>query len=441
MRIDHRTLHVPLSGVTAFVVTVVALAPFVNSQALSISTGDRFWSIGTIGAGVLAVVAVGTAAAMARCRRRTAALTTIGGIAAALPGLYDHTFESLSPVGAGIALGAVAVLAAPRALATLIAGTLVAVHISHYLLDPGAVPRRYANYIAEDTNQFQPPLAIATVTALVLAALCAAAFWRPDPGAANTREVIAMRPVAIAAVLTLLGVAANWLIEITTVAAAAVPLLVAVIATVVSARVLGNGGRLLLMSTAAAACLATVSANRPATSAADWSSAPALTAALFVAIIVGASGVAAARPSVEIGYGALLLLTAAGLVNYVVAPDTGTVLSIGDLLVVVGAAAASYALTSAVKLEPPRTGASRSLVGLGVIFGPTALALLVYRQFDYGWTAYTPLDRNEPLRGVTMVDSVESTTDIVLLDCMALLIVIACASAALSFERRRRPGT
>lgn len=60
--IARRTLLVALSGVTAFVVTVVALAPFVNSQSTSISTGDRFWSISTIGAGVLAVVAVGTAA-------------------------------------------------------------------------------------------------------------------------------------------------------------------------------------------------------------------------------------------------------------------------------------------------------------------------------------------------------------------------------------------
>src|SRR4051812_45225405 len=60
-----RTPRLLLGGVTAFVVTVVGLAPFLESQSRSIWSGDRFWSIGTIGAGVLAVVAVGTAAGLA----------------------------------------------------------------------------------------------------------------------------------------------------------------------------------------------------------------------------------------------------------------------------------------------------------------------------------------------------------------------------------------
>ena len=88
--------------------------------------------------------------------------------------------------------------------------------------------------------------------------------------------------------------------------------------------------------------------------------------------------------------------------------------------------------------EPPRTGASRALVGLGVIFGPTALALLVYPQFDYGWTAYTPLDENKPFNGITTVGPFEISTDILILDAVALIIVAVCAYVSLRLGRINR---
>ncbi len=440
--IARRTLLVALSGVTAFVVTVVALAPFVNSQSTSISTGDRFWSISTIGAGVLAVVAVGTAAMMARCRLRTAAMTVFGGLLLELPGLYDHNFEALSPVGAGVAVGAVTVAAAPRVRAASVAGTIVAVHVSDSLLDEDAIPRRYADYIADNTNQFQPPVLGATLLALALAAACVAAFWFHDFDKDHPKERMAVRPVTIAAVLTLFGVAANWWFEITTVTAAVPLLLVALVITVICARVLGDGGRILLMCTAAVATLAAVSANRPATEAMEWSKTPASTAVVIGVVIVAAAAIGAIAPSRVVGYGLLLAVTVAGIVSYATSPSPkiGDVLTISDLLVAFTSAVVTYAIASAMYREPPRTGASRALVGLGVIFGPTALALLVYPQFDYGWTAYTPLDENKPFNGITTVGPFEISTDILILDAVALIIVAVCAYASLRLGRVNRSG-
>ena len=409
--IARRTLLVALSGVTAFVVTVVALAPFVNSQSTSISTGDRFWSISTIGAGVLAVVAVGTAAMMARCRLRTAAMTVFGGLLLELPGLYDHNFEALSPVGAGVAVGAVTVAAAPRVRAASVAGndccraclgftsSTKTLFLGGTRTTSPTTPTSFNHQCwgQHCSRSLWPPPGVA-------------AFWFHDFDKDHPKERMAVRPVTIAAVLTLFGVAANWWFEITTVTAAVPLLLVALVITVICARVLGDGSRILLMCTAAVATLAAVSANRPATEAMEWSKTPASTAVVIGLVIVAAAALGAIAPSRVVGYGLLLTVTVAGIVSYATSPSPkiGDVLTISDLLVAFTAAVVTYAIASAMYREPPRTGASRALVGLGVIFGPTALALLVYPQFDYGWTAYTPLDENKPFNGITTVGPVRN---------------------------------
>jgi hypothetical protein len=314
------------------------------------------------------------------------------------------------------------------------------VHVSDSLLDEDAIPRRYADYIADNTNQFQPPVLGATLLALALAAACVAAFWFHDFDKDHPKERMAVRPVTIAAVLTLFGVAANWWFEITTVTAAVPLLLVALVITVICARVLGDGSRILLMCTAAVATLAAVSANRPATEAMEWSKTPASTAVVIGLVIVAAAAIGAIAPSRVVGYGLLLTVTVAGIVSYATSPSPkiGDVLTISDLLVAFTAAVVTYAIASAMYREPPRTGASRALVGLGVIFGPTALALLVYPQFDYGWTAYTPLDENKPFNGITTVGPFEISTDILILDAVALIIVAVCAYVSLRLGRINR---
>ncbi|MFE4498750.1 hypothetical protein ACFRFQ_02750 [Rhodococcus sp. NPDC056743] len=428
MPVKSRTPRLILGGLTAFVVTVVGLAPFLESQSRSIWSGDRFWSIGTIGAGVLAVVAVGTAAGLARTRIRTAALVTLGGLLLELPGLYHQAFEALSPVGAGVALGAVTVTIPRMVRAATVAGVLVAVFVSDTLLDPTAVPRRYADYLAQDTAQFQPPIVAATLTALGLTTLTTLIWWRSnaDRHRDEPPERMAVRPVVISAVLTLMGVALNWWITINTVWAAIPLVACALLVTVVAARVLENGGQILLMATAAAAMLATSVANSLSSSVSTEVSAPLPTAIFLTVLIIAAATLAAFRPSLVIGYALLVALSVAGIVSYVATTtfSLDSAMSVSDILIRVCGAGAAYTIVSAMQSEPARTGASRLLVGLGVIFGPTAFALLVYPQFSYGWTDYTPIT------GDTAASRFEPSGDVLILNGAALAIVVICAYAS-----------
>ena len=426
--VKSRTPRLILGGLTAFVVTVVGLAPFLESQSRSIWSGDRFWSIGTIGAGVLAVVAVGTAAGLARTRIRTAALVTLGGLLLELPGLYYQAFEALSPVGAGVALGAVTVTIPRMVRAATVAGVLVAVFVSDTLLDPTAVPRRYADYLAQDTTQFQPPIVAATLTALGLTALTTLIWWRSnaDRHRDEPPERMAVRPVVISAVLTLMGVALNWWITINTVWAAIPLVACALLVTVIAARVLENGGQILLMATAAAAMLATSVANSLSSSVSTEVSAPLPTAIFLTVLIIAAATLAAFRPSLVVGYALLVALSVAGIVSYVATTtfSLDNAMSVSDILIRVCGAGAAYTIVSAMQSEPARTGASRLLVGLGVIFGPTAFALLVYPQFSYGWTDYTPIT------GDTAVSRFAPSDDVLILNGAALAIVVICAYAS-----------
>lgn len=423
-----RTPRLILGGVTAFVVTVVGLAPFLESQSRSIWSGDRFWSIGTIGAGVLAVVAVGTAAGLARTRIRTSALVAFGGLLLELPGLYYQAFEALSPVGAGVALGAITVTIPRMVRAATVAGVLVAVFVSDALLDPTAVPRRYADYLAQDTTQFQPPIVAATLIALGLTALTALVWWRSnaDRHRDEPPERMAVRPVVISAVLTLMGVAVNWWITINTVWAAIPVVACAILVTVIAARVLEKGGQILLMSTAAAAMLASAVANSLSASVSTGASAPVPTAIFLTVLIIAAATLAAFRPSLVGGYIVLVVLSVAGIASYVATTtfSSENALSVSDVLIRICGAGAAYTIVSAMQSEPARTGASRLLVGLSVIFGPTALALLVYPQFSYGWTDYTPIT------GATTASRFEPSDDVLILNGTALVIVVVCAYAS-----------
>ncbi|MDI9916186.1 hypothetical protein [Rhodococcus sp. IEGM 1379] len=437
MHADMRTLRITLSALTAFVVIVVVLAPFVSSQRTSMSSGERFWSIGTIGTGVLAVVAVGTAAGLVRSRTRTAAMVALAGILLELPGLHNQAFEAFAPVAAGVALGAVTSTLPKSLLATSVAGVLVAVYVSTAILDPNALPRRYSDYLAQDASQFQPPFTVVTLAALGLTALSILVFWNhntdnrhdPDADATQRREQMAVRPVVITAVLTLTGLIVNWWFEVTTVWAAVPVLMGALAVTVIAALALGNGSHILLMSTATAASLAVVVANRPpeaVTLAQELTAARALS---LGALIVAAAVLAAFRPSVVVSYGLLFVLTVAGFANY-----SARTTPLSEFLVVIAGAAAAYAIISAKMSEPPRTGGSRLLVGLGVIFGPTAFALLVYPRFSYGWTDYTPLE------GEAAVSRFEPSSDLVILGCTALVIVTVCAYTSHRLRNVSRSG-
>lgn len=432
---NSRSLRLIFGGLTAFVVTVVVLIPFVDSQSRSISSGERFWSIGTIGAGVLAVVAVGAAAGLVRSRTRTAALVAGASLLLELPGLYDKNFESLSPAAAGVALGAIT-LTIPRPVrAATVAGVLVAVFTSDTLLDPNSEPRQYADYLTQDITQFQPPLTVATASALVLTLLSILVFWNHDADRSELREPMSVTPVVVTGILTLLGVALNWWIEINT-ALTAIPVLAGALAfTVIAAFALRNGGRVLLISSASAATLASVVANSLSPSVTEVA-ASARVALVLGVIIVAAAALAVFFPSVTISYGLLIGLTVAGLASYAATqspPASGT-LSISDALVVVAGGAAAYAMVSAMQSEPPRTGASRLLVGLGVIFGPTAFALLVYPQFSYGWTDYSPIS------GAVTLARFERSNDVLILGFAALVIVVVCAYSSRQLHRVNQSG-
>lgn len=438
VHVNSRTPRLVLGGLTAFVVAVVVLAPFVDTQLRSISSGERFWSIGTIGAGVLSVVAVGTAAGLAHSRARTAALLACTGLLIELPGLYNENFEALSPVGAGVALGAITATIPRRVRAASVAGVLAGVFISDSLLDPAAEPRRYANLLAQNTAQFQPPAVIATVTALVLTALTTLAYWRigndRDPN--EPREPMAVLPVVVAGALTLMGVAVNWWINISSVWAAVPVVAFALLVTVIAARTLEKGGHILLMSTASAATLASVVANSLSASVKPDVAPSTPIALLLCALIVIAAALASIRPSVVTGYCALGVLTLVGIVCYAatMAVSLGGAMAVSDVLVLVTGAAATYAIVSAMQSEPRRTGASRLLVGLGVIFGPTAFALLVYPQFTYGWTDYTAISENETAARF------EPSGDVVVLGVTALVSVTVCACASRRLRRVSRSG-
>ncbi|WP_254922784.1 hypothetical protein [Rhodococcus sp. OK302] len=440
MHADMRTLRIALSGVTAFIVTVVVLAPFVSSSRTSMSSGDRFWSIGTIATGVLAVVAVGAASALVRSRTRTAALVALGGMLLELPGLHNQSFEAFAPVAAGITLGAITSTLPRPLLASSVAGVVVAVYVSTAILDPNAVPRRYADYLAQDVSQFQPPIMVATLTALVLIALSILAFWNhnsdsrhdPDADPEQRREQMALRPVAIAGVLTLTGLIVNWSFNVTTVWAALPVLAGALAVTVTAAVVLGSGNHILLVATASAAALAVVVANRPPESVTLAQELTAARVATLSALIVVAAAIAAFRPSMIVSYGLLFTLTLAGFVNY-----AARTTALSEFIVDIAGAAVAYSIVSALKSEPHRTGGSRLLVGLGVIFGPTAYALLVYPRFSYGSTDFTPIE------GGTVVSRFEPSGDLVVLGCAALVIVTVCAYTSYRIRKisRSDPST
>ncbi|MGC0365591.1 hypothetical protein ABH922_003575 [Rhodococcus sp. 27YEA15] len=419
---DTNTPRTILGALTAFVVLAVALAPLASSRSATEFDGGDFFSVGTLAMGVTVVLAVAVAGVLMRYRRRTAAATAGVGLVLELLGLHSLTAPALIPLGAGIALGAVTVATASAVGA--VAGTMSAVLAPGALTAP-ALPRRYADYLS-GPYPFQPTGAVVAVVALVLIVGTAIVWWNeaaPD----RPHEPGHRRTLLVAELLVVFGLIGTWWVVGAQLWMVVLVVIAATAITVVSARALPSG--LLLMATAAATSLIVTTTNRPTTFE-SVSIGSDISAAVPIGIaIVAAAAIGAYRPAPRVGYAVLAILSAAAIVTYIgpPTPTWGTSL----VMDVVATALATYAVTSAVRREPGGIDPPRLLLGLGVLFGPTAFAVLLRNRMDFGWTAYTPL---------TSATSYAPSADLAISSCLALVVVAVCCYAHLRLESNNRQG-